>query len=57
MNNKLAAAFSDLELRRVVQSMSNTYCPGEDGFGINFFEIYWDIVAGPFCDVGNHVLQ
>ena len=57
MNIQLIMPFSNMEVRDVVQNMSKSSCPGEDGFSITFFQQYWDVVGDRLRILCNHVLE
>ena len=56
MNKELVGMISDMELQNVIQSMSKSCCPGEDGFSVVFFQIYWDVVGVRLQAVCNEIL-
>ena len=57
MNSELTLPISDMELRNVVQNMTASCCPGEDGLSIVFFQTYWDIIGDAVREVCNHIID
>ena len=57
MNSELTAQITEIEVHDVVQYMSKSCFPGEDGFTITFFQTYWDILATPLCMTCNSIFQ
>ena len=57
MNAELVLPFTITELRMVVESMSKTSCPGEDGFSVVFFQVHWDVIGGRLQGVCDEILE
>lgn len=57
MSNSLCLPFTREEVKSAMFSIDGNKAPGPDGFNINFFKYYWDMVGDNICDAMLDFLQ